>query len=529
MKKLFTIFCASVFILAVACQQVETLVEPEVVEGPEFSARIEEFGGETKTALAYGNSVVWSIGDQLAIFQGKSVADKYQVKSDCAGTTSGTFEIVANGTGSQAATFKTNIAVYPYLDELVCTPVTENGAYQITGVTIPSVQTYLAGSFSDESFLMAAMSDGSDDHTLNFKNLCGALKLQLKGTMKVKSIVLQGHDGEKLSGDAVVTVFQDGVLPVVSMSADASERITLDCGEGVQLDADTATDFIMSIPPTAFEKGFTAIISGVDGSVAKIETMKPNAVNRSYIHTMPGKIIESEYEYALITQLTDGMQYHPGEVSGPKGILNANSSYNSWSYIVPNDCKIFVDDNVKSIYGYYSISVVPAGATSGVRYRYYSTEDTLPTIDNPLEVTSGCTIYVSVRKNIVDWAFYTNDLISTSTSANIIDAVVSNKLILRNTYISDELQNLLILKKCENSYDLFLGQNFIKAVDNKINSNCWRLGTLDLYNRVGNEFVVYKSGIIISGEWECAIKESGAEDFLGGNAHGIVLCLKMIT
>ena len=301
MKKLFTIFLATL-IAAVSCQQVEPLVESEKAVGPEFSAQIEEFGRDTKTALAYGNSVVWSAGDQLAIFQGESLADKYQVKSDRVGTTSGTFEIVANGAGTPTATFPTNIAVYPYEENLNCTPNTENGAivsYQITGVTVPSVQTYVPDSFPDDAFLMVAMTDGLDNHTLNFKNLCGALKLQLKGTMKVKSIVLQGHDGEKLSGGATISVYPDGTLPAISMSEDASATVKLDCGEGVQLNAEESKDFIVSIPPSDFAKGFTAIISGVDGSVAKIETMKTNGVNRSYVHTMPATGVDCTQYFGL--------------------------------------------------------------------------------------------------------------------------------------------------------------------------------------------------------------------------------------
>ena len=285
MKRIFTLI-----LLAVACQQVEPLMEPEVAEGPEFSAQIETFSGETKTALAYGNSVVWSAGDQLAIFQGESVADKYQVKSDRVGTTSGTFEIVANGSGTPAATFRTNIAVYPYEEDLVCTPVTEDGtvvSYQITGVTIPPVQTYVPDSFPDDSFLMAAMTDCIDNRTLDFKNLCGALKLQLKGTMKVKSIMIQGHDSERLSGNATVTIYADESMPSVEMSENASVTATLNCGDGVQLKEDAATDFIVSIPPTQFAKGFTVSIIGMDGTVGRIVTSKQNSVNRAFIHTMP--------------------------------------------------------------------------------------------------------------------------------------------------------------------------------------------------------------------------------------------------
>ena len=292
MKRIFTLI-----LLAVACQQVEPLTEPEVMTGPEFSAQIEEFGGETKTALAYGNSVVWSEGDQLAIFQGESVADRYQVKSDRVGTTSGTFEIVANGSGTPAATFRTNIAVYPYEENMVCTPVTEDGAvvsYQITGVTIPSVQTYAADSFAADSFPMAAITGDLDDHALRFKNLCGVLKLQLKGTAKVKKIELKGNQNEKLAGEAAVQIYPDAV-PAVAMSEDASSVVTLDCGDGVLLASDIATDFYIAVPPTAFEKGFVVKVVDVTGAVDEIRTTKANPVRRSYIHTMPAVTVEPAF------------------------------------------------------------------------------------------------------------------------------------------------------------------------------------------------------------------------------------------
>lgn len=276
-------------LLVVACRQIEPLVEQELSDGPEFTAHIEDSDVQSKTALD-GNSVVWSSGDQIAILQGRSTADKYQLKSDCVGTTSGTFENIANSTGTSTESFKTNLAIYPYEEDLVCTSVTEDGvvvSYLVEGVTVPSVQTYVAGSFPEDAFLMAAITDGLDEHTLNFKNLCGALKLQLKGAMKVKNIMVQGHESERLSGKATVTVYQDGTAPVLEMSADASVTVTLDCGEGVHLSEDSATEFTISLPPTQFAKGFTVSIIGTDGTVGRIVTSKKNSVGRSFIHTMP--------------------------------------------------------------------------------------------------------------------------------------------------------------------------------------------------------------------------------------------------
>lgn len=279
-----------VMLLVVACRQIEPLVEQELSDGPEFTAHIEEFDVPSKTLLANGNSVVWSSGDQIAIFQGASVADRYQVKEDNVGTKKGAFAIVAKAEGNSATTFQTNIALYPYEEGLECTTVIEDSevtSYKITGVTIPSVQTYATGTFLDESFMMAAITDGLEDHTLNFKNLCGALMLQLKGTMKVKSVMVQGHDSERLSGEATVTLSSDRSSPIIEMSSGAAVTATLDCGEGVQLSESTTNEFIVTLPPTQFVKGFTVSIIGADGTVARIVTSKQNSVGRSYMHTMP--------------------------------------------------------------------------------------------------------------------------------------------------------------------------------------------------------------------------------------------------
>ena len=296
MKKLFTILCTSLLLAVSACQQVEPLMGPDNVKGPAFTAQIEEFGAGTKTALAGGNSVVWSAADQLAIFQGTSVSDKYHIDDACVGKDNGTFRIVEKGESAASGTFDANIALYPYEEDLTCTPTVKDGevtAYQISGVTIPATQTYAANSFPDESFLMAAMTDGLNDHTLNFRNLCGALKLQLKGTVKVKKIELTGNDGEPLAGDATVTVYPDGTVPSVTMSEGASTTVTLNWRDGVQLNEDTATEFIISIPPTDFVNGFTVRIVDIKGAEATIETSKSNTIGRSFIHTMPEVTVET--------------------------------------------------------------------------------------------------------------------------------------------------------------------------------------------------------------------------------------------
>ena len=334
---------AGLALLITACQQVELPVEQEPVSGPEFTAQAETFGAQTKTAMDE-NSVVWNADDQVAIFQGLSTADKYQVKEDGIGKTSATFEIIAKGNGSNATDLPANVAIYPYESGITCTPVTaENGtvtSYQIAGVTIPSTQTYTTGSFADESFPMAAITTAPDDHTLNFKNLCGVLKLQLKGTAKVKTIELKGNDNEPLSGDAIISVYPNGSLPTITMSSDASATVTLDCGNGVQLNEDTSTPFLIAIPPTAFEKGFTATVTSIDGGVDLLTTSKSNMVGRSYIHTMPELVIDTKKEVdlfifmgqsnmsgfggdaSLAPEVPEGWGYEYKAISNPDGLLH---------------------------------------------------------------------------------------------------------------------------------------------------------------------------------------------------------------
>ena len=151
-----------------SCRQIEPLVEQELSNGPEFTAYIEDSDVQTKTALD-GNSVVWSAADQIAVFQGTAKSDKYQVDENCIGTKEGIFAIVAKGETSSAGNFNANIAIYPYQDVLTVTP-TSATEYQISGVTIPSTQTYAANTFANGSFLMAAITDGLTDHTLSFRS-----------------------------------------------------------------------------------------------------------------------------------------------------------------------------------------------------------------------------------------------------------------------------------------------------------------------------------------------------------------------
>ena len=295
MKKV--ILTALMTALCVSCQ--EKIYNEVILSKSNFTASPENFN-DTKTTLNDNTDILWFQGDQLAIFQGSTLADKYQVTDVSVGKSNGIFEIVdnsgeLNGDFSSGNEISTNIAVYPYMEGLSCTKAnvkqTENGtevsAYEVQNFSLPTIQNYVSNSFGNGTFPMVAVTGSMSDHSLKFKNVCGAIKLQLKGTDMVKSIKIEGKNGEKLSGAANITAYPDNSMPAITMSDNASTSVTLDCGEGVQLNETTVTNFIIALPPVLFTKGFVVTITNVDNGTKTIETDKANAVLRSSLLTMP--------------------------------------------------------------------------------------------------------------------------------------------------------------------------------------------------------------------------------------------------
>ena len=282
MRKLFAAACTAAFVLA-SCQEESFEGRPD---SDNYYASIETFGTDTRTALGEGRSVVWSSEDRIAIFERNGAGQAYQVLNAYVGKSSGEFEevegLVAEGT---SAAIEGTIAVYPFNEDLTVTSG-DNGDYIIEGITFPSDQKYIAGSFSDEAFPMTAVCENGN-RNLSFKNIGGVLKLSLTGSYSVSQITLTGNSGEPLSGSATVTLGSDGI-PSVTMSDDASTSVSLICNPAVQLDPETATDFYVSIPPTEFEAGFTVTVTDENGLNSIKTTNKSNILGRSKILVMPG-------------------------------------------------------------------------------------------------------------------------------------------------------------------------------------------------------------------------------------------------
>ena len=155
-------------------------------------------------------------------------------------------------------------------------------------------------SFGNGAFPMVAVTKSMTNHELQFKNVLGAMKLQLKGTLVVKSIKVEGRNGERLCGAATVTAYTNNLTPAITMTGtdEASKSVTLDCGDGVQLNTSSATDFIISLPPVLFQNGFTVIVTDVEEKEYTVTATDANTVLRSAILVMPEVLFEDSGEGA---------------------------------------------------------------------------------------------------------------------------------------------------------------------------------------------------------------------------------------
>ena len=263
-----------------ACQknEVTSLSKDETIR-----ATIED-NDATRTIMDKNNNILWSKNDQIIAFMKSSYGHKYQVKPSFVGKSYADFSMVSSSNNSDLSAgneWEHNVVYYPYCEDVECL---KSGSNYELKVILPSEQAYIPNSFANGSMAMVAVSENNN---ITFKNVLGAIKLQLKGTQIVKSIKIEGKNNEKLSGAAVVTAYTDGNKPAITMASNASTSVTLNCSKGVQLNESTATEFIISLPPVLFGNGFTLTVTDAENKTYTIETDKTNTVLRSSLLTMP--------------------------------------------------------------------------------------------------------------------------------------------------------------------------------------------------------------------------------------------------
>ena len=287
MRKLHYYMTAALLLFAAGCQH-EEIASVEQDDGVlEVYASIEDVdGAETRTYLS-GNEVYWSSGDKIAVFYKNTLRKRFDVTPESIDSKNATF-LLDEGYVQMGSNVNVshNVAYYPFC-EVTCAP--DGSSYTLSNLTLPSTQSYVDGSVGLGAFPMVAVTENTDDVNFCFKNICGVMQFQLKGSGFVKSVSVRGNRGEVLAGSAVVTAGY-GKEPSISMSAEGVKEVTLDCGEsGVELNETTPVSFFIVLPPVGFEGGFTITVTDIWGGSKEYSTAKKNPIVRSKGLRMPSK------------------------------------------------------------------------------------------------------------------------------------------------------------------------------------------------------------------------------------------------
>ena len=231
--------------IIVGCQKNEESLNIQNSLNKTFYATFEN-SADTRTALDGSNNVIWSENDQISVFGGTTANTSFILKEG-ANSTNGKFEIkeLAAGTESSTSTddISANVAYYPYDSEVT---VSEGDGTYTLNATFPTTQTYIgSGTFGIGASPMVAVTSSIMDYNLKFKNVGAIFRLQLKGNATITKIEFSAE--ENLAGKVNITA-SNSTLPTVNVT-DGSNTILLDCGEGVELSATEATNFVVAMLP----------------------------------------------------------------------------------------------------------------------------------------------------------------------------------------------------------------------------------------------------------------------------------------
>lgn len=316
MKQKLILFGLVLFV-AVSCSK-----EPFLTTRVRLSANLEQssFDGKGTKSTLSENVVVWSEGDALAVLYngGRS---RFNLTSG-AGSTSCHFE----GDLPQAGVY---YALYPYSSTASYSSTSESIRF-----SLPSTQTYNDASFGNgASPAVAEFTDPT--RSVQFKNVCGVLKLSFRGSGIVENIVVEDGDGAKIWGDFSLATNGMGTSSQnLTYLSNGGSSITLECG-GVALNS-SVKDFFIVVPPGSFASGFTATVNFVGGETRVFSSSSNQSISRSKIHPLEARAVNVQASFNLenpvVKSYLDYMDVHP-YTDGDYTYTYVNDYYNvSTSY-----------------------------------------------------------------------------------------------------------------------------------------------------------------------------------------------------
>ena len=417
--KRITLYIGIAALVVMSCSTQEKDFQTPQQGDVEFYASFEQPAKEGTRVYANEDLLLrWTADDRVSIFNKNTYNQEYQFIGET-GDYEGGFNKVSDPEFITGDAIPHIVSVYPYQR------LTRVSVEEVVTVTLPPEQSYAQNSFGLGANTMVSVSS---DNLLKYRNVGGYLMLKLYGRgASVSSVTLRGNNGEKLAGDATITMPLEGV-PSAVMAEDATTEITLICPESIALGAtaEESTQFWFVVPPVTFSEGFTITVGLSTGRFFKKSTTKSVTIERNNLSKMsPIQVEVSNEKNSIIYTSSDGKVVNPFYTGGFGATIISNeykdgygiitfdgdvTSIGDWAF---HNCKsltsITIPDSVTSIepcafYGCTSLKsiTIPNGVTSiGERAFYYCPSLTSITIPNGVtsigeEVFYSCTSLTSI-------------------------------------------------------------------------------------------------------------------------------------
>lgn len=195
--------------------------------------------------------------------------------------------------------------------------------------------------------------------------------------------------------------------------------------------------------------------------------------------------------------------------------FEGNSNTDTYFFRVVEDFDVYFSESDAD---YLSITLCSGSIdrpTYVDRWRRYKTEDTLPRKNTPITIAKDMIFCVTVTTNrgFVLQTTYRKCGAYLDPRIRIHDI---SKLIV--DFKIESARDVMTVYKKTNGGQYYAGLTMERKPMDQINSDVWRISGMRLYDLTFAP--TSHEMIILGGEWECAIKEKGTSDFMGGTLHG---------
>ncbi len=308
MKKILLYMCVAV--VAMACAKEDNnITTPAESKAP--ATIYASIAGDSRVELQWENATTpktyWSVGDAISIID---CNDRYEHNlkyvnnsTEATRNTEFSYEKRDSDDDEDSAFLDDerntkNIAVYPFSER------SPRSGRNCINVFLTPTQTFVGSNTycPNANIMVATAEPGSNSYS--FKNMLGYLRVTLKGDATITDITLQGNNNEYLTGYFCIDC--NGEEPTTELVEDDSrpKYITIDCGEGVELNNEDGISFIFVVPPQTFAEGFTITATNSEGKKFQKKTTKSISIERNRITDMPAISDVNDSKFIVCTTIT---------------------------------------------------------------------------------------------------------------------------------------------------------------------------------------------------------------------------------